>query len=367
MRNDWKLLEELCNTHAVCGREDRLTRLIADMIEPLADVVEIDRLGNVIGILKGKQFPDHKLMLQAHMDESGLIVRNITPDGFILFERIGGPAEKSILAQRMQILTENGQIITGYVGTKSVHTTSAEDKFRVPGTHELFIDVGLPSAEAVEKSGIQIGDPIAYNPNFQRFGDGMICSKALDNRISIYLLIQTLKHFANNRPESTLVFAFTVLEEFSIRGSLPTVNRTQPDAIISLDITITSDTPIDDANLSPVRMGKGPSIKMMDYHGKGTMAGLVSSPPLRRFIERVAAEKDIPLQREVMRGLLTDPAFQIYLGDKGYTAAGISIPHRYSHAPTSTVHESDVNLTADLLIALSQQFNPSIDLRRGIL
>lgn len=361
---DWGLLEQICAIHAVSGREDPITAFIRDLIRPLVDEVSVDNIGNVVGILKGSQFPDHRLMLQAHMDELGLIVRNITQDGFLRIERVGGVPEKSLLAQRMDVMTDDGQLIPGYVGTKSHHITAADEKYRVPGVHDMFIDVGLTSREEVEQAGIQVGDPVTYRPNYHRFGDGMICSKALDDRVGVFVLLEALKSFSEDRPPSTLVFSFTVLEEFSIRGSLPTVTATKPNAIVSLDITIATDTPAD-KELHPVAMRKGPAIKMMDFHGRGTLAGLISSPKLRRFIERTARQESIPLQREVIVGVITDPAFQLYLDDKGYIIAGLSIPHRYSHASIQMCHETDITQTIQLVKATAKAFTPELDLSRG--
>ena len=361
---DWKLLEDLCAIHAVSGREDRAIRFIKEMVEPLADSVSVDNLGNVVAILKGSKHPDHKLMLQGHLDELGLIIRNITDDGFALFERVGGVPEKSLLGQRMDILTDDDKLIPAYVGPKSHHITKKEEKFVVPKVHDMFLDLGFSSREEVEKSGVQVGDPVTYHPNYHRLGNGLIISKALDNRVSIFILLELLKRFSGKRPPSTMVFSFSVLEEFSIRGSLPTVNLTEPNAIISLDITIAPDTPIDDP-VHPIQMGQGPAIKMMDFHGRGTLAGMFSSPKLRRYIEKKAKESKIPLQREVIIGVITDPAFQLYLGDKGYTIAGISIPHRYSHSSISACHENDIKQTIELLDHSARDFTPDLDLSRG--
>lgn len=363
MECDWDLLEQLCGIHALSGREDRMVAYVRDFIRPLVDEVDVDNLGNVVGILRGAQYPEHRLMLQAHMDELGLIVRNITEDGFLLVERVGGVPEKSLLGQPVVVLTEEGRLVPGYVGTKSHHITRPEEKYRVPRIHEMFIDIGVSSREAAEAVGVRVGDPVTYAPNFRRFGDGMICSKALDNRVGVFILLEVLKDLAA-RPPCTVVFAFTVLEEFSIRGSLPTVVATQPHAIISLDITIATDTPVDEP-LHPVALRKGPAVKMMDFHGRGTLGGLFSSPKLRRFIESIARAEGIPLQREVIVGVITDPAFQLYLGDKGFVIAALSVPQRYSHAAIQMCHESDVARTVRLVSAVARAFTPEVDLSRG--
>lgn len=361
---DWRLLETLCAIHAVSGREDPMTAFVRDMIRPLVDEVRVDNLGNVVGILRGVRYPDYRLMLQAHMDELGLIVRNVTDEGFLLIERVGGIPEKTLLGRRMDILTDDGRLVPGYIGTKSHHITTPDEKYRVPSVHDMFIDIGLTDREAVARAGIQVGDPVTYHPNYHRFGDGMICSKALDNRVSVFVLLELLRAFSAERPPCTIVFSFTVLEEFSIRGSLPTVTATRPDAILSLDITIATDTPIDKP-LHPVTMRRGPAIKMMDFHGRGTLGGMFSSPKLRRFIEGIARQENIPLQREVIVGVITDPAFQLYLGEKGYVIAGLSIPQRYSHASVQMCHEQDIAQMIRLVEAAVITFTPDLDLSRG--
>jgi putative aminopeptidase FrvX len=361
---DWNLLKDLCSIHAVSGREDRAVKYIRDYVEPLTDSVSVDNLGNVVAFLKGKKHPDHKLMLQAHMDELGLIIRNITEEGFLLIERVGGLPEKSLLGQRMDVLTDQDELVPVYVGPKSHHITSREEKFVVPSVHDMFLDGGFTSHQEVEAAGIQVGDPVTYHPNYHKIGSGLIVSKALDNRVSVFILLELLKRFHKKRPDSSLVFSFTVLEEFSIRGSLPTVNFAQPDAIISLDITVAPDTPIDKP-IHPVKLGGGPAIKMMDFHGRGTLGGMFSSPKLRRFIESNAKELDIPLQREVIIGVITDPAFQLYLGEKGQVIAGISIPQRYTHASISACQENDIAQTIELLEGTARGFSPALDLSRG--
>jgi putative aminopeptidase FrvX len=361
---DWTLLQELCAVHAVSGREDRMTAFVRDLVQPWVDRLDVDNLGNVVAILDGKTYPDCRLMLQAHMDELGLIVRMITPDGFLLIERVGGMPEKTLMGQRMDVLTDDGRLVPGYVGAKSHHITGPDEKYKVPPVHDMFIDVGLPSREAVEQAGIQVGDPATYAPNFHRLGDGVICSKALDDRVGVFALLEILKEFSKNRPPCTLVFSFTVLEEFSIRGSLPTVVATNPHAIISIDITLATDTPIDKP-LHPVALRGGPAIKLMDFHGRGTLGGLFSSPKLRRYLEAMARGEGIPLQREVIVGVITDPAFQLYLGDRGNVIAAVSIPHRYSHSAIQMCHERDIAQTIQLLKAAAGSFSPEVDLSRG--
>jgi putative aminopeptidase FrvX len=361
---DWDLLKELCSIQAVSGCEDAIIRYLREYLSDYLEDVFVDNLGTVTGTLKGSREPERTLMLQAHLDELGLIVRNITEDGFLLIERVGGIPEKSLLGERVDILTDSGELITGYVGAKSHHITPPEEKFRVPSVHDMYVDVGLPSREAVRQTGIQVGDPMTYHPNFNIFGDGQICSKALDDRVGVYILLEVMKRLIDDAPPWSVVFTFSVLEEVSVRGSLPAVNRVKPDAIISLDVTIATDTPTDE-RLHPVGLRGGPAIKLMDFHGRGTLGGIFSSPPLRRFIEQLARENDIPLQREVLIGIITDASFQLSLGEKGYTIAALSIPQRYSHSAISMCHQNDIRQMVDLLTHIARSLDSSVELSRG--
>ena len=156
-------LEELTFIPALSGREDAMIDFMRSHFEPFADEVHVDRVGNVTATIRGES-EQPALLIFAHMDELGLIVRKIEDDGFLRFERVGGIPEKSLLGTAVEILTDSGERIPGLVGTTAHHVTPPENKFTVPGRLEMYLDIGCASRAEVEGLGIQVGDMIAYKP-----------------------------------------------------------------------------------------------------------------------------------------------------------------------------------------------------------
>ncbi len=177
-----------------------LIKMMREAFTPLADDVQVDRLGNVVASLQGDPDQPH-LLIFAHMDELGLIVRKIEPDGFLRFERVGGVPEKSLLATAVEVITEAGNRVPGLVGTTSHHVTPAEAKFTVPSRLEMYVDVGCATSEEVQELGIQVGDMIAYRPGMIRLAGQRVASKTLDNRIGCLQLIKVLEASCSQSPE----------------------------------------------------------------------------------------------------------------------------------------------------------------------
>ncbi len=304
-------------------------------------------------------------LIFAHMDELGLIVRKIDGDGFIRFERVGGIPEKTLLGTWVDIHTESGGVVPGLIGTISHHLTPAEKKYVVPSRLEMYIDVGCTSREEVEALGIGVGDGITYRHNFVQLTEDRIAAKTLDNRVGCAMLIQVLSELFEEKPASTVHIVASVQEEFNIRGVWPVFQALKPDAAICIDVTIACDTP-ELRYLSDVAIGKGPAIGMYEFHGRGTLGGLIPNPKLCRYISQVAEEEGIPTQREVLLGIITDAAFSQHLGEEGVPMASMGVPCRYTHAPVETVSLSDIFLAVRLLVAAARRFDNSLDLSRGL-
>lgn len=357
------LIEELTSIPALSGHEDRMIARMRAAFETYADEVRVDKIGNVIATIHGEQ-DEPALLLYAHMDELGLVVRKIEEDGFLRFERVGGIPEKSLLGTWVEVHTDVGERVVGLVGTTSHHVTPPDRKFVVPSRLDMYIDVGCRSAEEVRRMGIQVGDAVTYRHSFARLGEDGLASKSLDNRVGCALLIQTLAALAEERPRSKVYLAATVQEEFNVRGVWPVVLATRPDAAICFDVTIATDTP-DTSHLADMRMGHGPAVGLLEFHGRGTLGGLISNPILRRYVERVAAEEDIALQREVLIGIITDASFSQLLTEEGVPTASVSVPVRYTHAPVEFCSLRDVEEARRLLIAVARRFDASLDFTRG--
>jgi putative aminopeptidase FrvX len=360
-------LEYLTSIPAVSGMEDRMITEMVNRFEPLADEVEVDNLGNVTATFHGSEEDAPSLLIFAHIDEVGLIVTKVDPNGFLRFDRVGGVPEKTLRGTFVDVHAADGSGAStlGFVGTHAHHLTPPDQKYVVPTTDKLYIDLGLHSAEEVYARGIHTGSAVTYRHNFQSIGEHRITGKTLDNRIGVLLLIALAEHLHKNPPKSTIYLGASVQEEFNIRGVMPTFTRLEPKAAICLDITSACDTP--DLNMKyEIALGKGPAVLQMNFHGRGALAGLIPNPKLRRLIEDTLVSLDIPFQRQTIIGEVTDDAYSLVLGRYGVAMGHISIPMRYSHSPIETSDLRDIEAGIRLVKAIADRFDRTIDLRRGL-
>ncbi len=363
MAETLELLKELTAIPALSGREEAMIAAMRRHFSPLADEVRVDRVGNVSATIRGRQ-ASPRLLIFAHMDELGLIVRKIEPDGFLRIERAGGVPEKSLLGQWVEIHTDDGRHLPALVGTTSHHVTRPEKKFVVPDRLDMYLDLGCDSRAEVEALGVHVGDAITYRAAFTQLSADRLAAKSLDNRVGCVMLIQTLAALAQERPAATVHIVASVQEEFNVRGVWPAFQALQPDAAICIDVTVACDTPELHA-LSDVRLGAGPVITTYQFHGRGTLGGLIPNPKLRRYLEQVASDEGIGVQREVLLGVITDAAFSQLLGEQGVPMAALSVATRYTHAPVEACSLRDIDAAIRLLAAAARRFDARLDLSRG--
>ncbi|MDI6772333.1 MAG: M42 family metallopeptidase [bacterium] len=360
---DLELLEVLTATPAVSGHEDRIIDLVVDCLRPHVDSLSVDGIGNVLAA-KGGSRNGPRLMIFAHMDEVGLCVKRIAPDGFLKVDRIGGINRKALVARPVLIHTESGESIPGTIGVMAHHLTPESERFKVPDIPQLYVDVGARTSEEVQRLGIKVGDPITYENTFRVLANNRIRARALDNRIGLYVLLKSVEILGDEELPCEFHAVGTVQEEFNVRGSLPAVRAIQPQAAICLDVAMSCDTP-DLAGETDVRLGGGPVLKLMNFHGRGTLGGLIPNPRLRSYIERVAGLDGVPLQRQASIGGLTDASF-LQLENHGIPAIDLGIPMRFSHSPVETVDLADVEMGIRLVVALVRRFDSEVKLMRGL-
>jgi len=359
------LLQELTAVPALAGREDRMISVMRRAFSALTQDVRVDRVGNVIvRIPGGRERPC--LLIFAHMDEIGLIVRKIDADGFVRFERVGGMPEKSLLGQWMEVHTEDGRSHPGLVGVTSHHVTPADKRSVVPSRLEMYLDVGCASRAEVDALGIRVGDSITYRHSFARLAGDRVAAKSLDNRIGCAMLIKTLEALVAEPPAGTVYLVASVQEELNVRGVWPAFQSIKPDASICLDVTIACDTP-DIRDLAEMALGKGPAICAYEFHGRGTLGGLIPNPKLRRYLEDIARQEGVPTQTEVLVGIITDASFSQFLHEEGVPMAALAVPVRYTHSPVETCSLGDVDAAIRLLGAAARRFDDGVDLSRGML
>jgi putative aminopeptidase FrvX len=359
-------LQVLTSIPALSGLEDNMIREMVKRFKPLADEVEVDRIGNITATFKGKDEKEPSLLVFAHLDELGLMVRKIEKNGYLRFDRIGGVPEKTLMAQLMDVHTIDGKShVLGFVGTYAHHLTPPEAKLTVPTHDKMYIDIGAESADEVIAKGINIGSAITYHHQFHQIGEHHITGKTLDNRIGCLMLIALAEHLKANPPAGTVYVVASVQEEFNIRGVMPAFYRLEPDAAICVDITPACDTP--DLNFKyDMSLNKGPAVTQMNFHGRGTLAGIIPSPQLRLFMENTLDEMEIPWQRDIVLGVITDDAFTLMSGTQGTAMAHFSIPMRYSHSPVETSDVRDIAAGIKALNTIVSKFDHHLDLRRGV-
>lgn len=366
MKNWVNELKELTAIPALSGMEDRMVSEMVKRFTKYTDSVEVDKLGNVTATFIGQDEEEPTILVFAHMDELGLMITKVREDGFLRFDRIGGVPEKTLRGQVVSIHPIDGsEPVTGFIGTHAHHLTPRDKKMVVPPTSEMYIDVGMDSKEKVLATGINIGSAVTYTPKFLEIGEYHVTCKAMDNRVGILLLLALAEFLSENKLKGTVYLVASVQEEFSIRGVMPAFTRLQPDASICLDITSACDTP--DLNMKyDIRLGGGPAVLQMNFHGRGTLAGLIPNPKLRRYMEGTIEGMGIPLQRQTIIGEITDDAFTLTLGDYGVAMGHLSIPMRHSHSPIETCDKRDIENGMAAIIEIVKNFNGSLDLSRGV-
>ncbi|HEX55036.1 MAG: M42 family peptidase [Candidatus Altiarchaeales archaeon] len=333
-----ELLRELCNAHAVSGFEDEVREIMRREFEKSCDSVEIDSFGNVIAT---KGDGEKGIMLAAHMDEIGFMVKFINEKGFINFIKIGGIDDRLLINQRVVIRSKSGKI-PGVIGSKPPHLQKEEEKKKIIRHDELFIDIGARNKKDAEKI-VEVGDPIVFEPNFQKLNDKIFYGKAIDDRLGCYVLLRVMERIPSDIPIK--IFAVgTTQEEVGLKGARVAAFRINPDCAFAIDTTIAGDTPMIKETESRLKIGNGPAITITEASGRG----VVTHPKLREFMIRTAKRYKIPYQVDVLEGGMTDGAI-IYLTREGVPTGVISIPCRYIHSPTGIFSIDDVNNAIKLL------------------
>ncbi len=332
-----KLLKRVCETAGAPGFEKQIRDLVADTIKPFVDEFHIDNLGNLIAIKKGQNVSDKKVMVAAHMDEIGFVVTHIEDGGFVRFHTLGGFDPKTLTAQRVKI--HGKKTIPGVMGTKPVHVMSAEERKKMPETKDYFIDTGTKK-EDLEKS-VKVGDPITWERELVEIGECVNC-KSIDNRVSVFILIEALKKM--DKIPYDLFAVFTVQEEVGLRGAGVSAHTIDPDFAIALDTTIAYDVPGAQAHEKITKLGEGTAIKIMD-------GSVICDYRMVEYLKKTASAHEIPWQPEILPAGGTDTAGLQRMGKSGSIAGAISVPTRHLHQVIEMAHKKDVENSIDLLVA----------------
>ena len=334
---NFELLKELSEAAGVPSQEERIRAIVRRELEPLVDDCTVDAMGNAIFLKKGSG-DGPKVMIAAHMDEIGFIVKHVDDRGFLKLQPLGGFDPRQLFAQRVLVHASNGECLRGVLtnNTKPAHTLTPEESRAAPKLENFFVDLGL-RGNAV-KAAVSIGDMVTMDRTAERCGDCVI-GKSLDNRVGVFVMIEAMKALESN--EADIYAVATTQEEIGLRGAISAAFSVDPDIGIGLDTTLACDYPgISDAD-TITKLGGGVGIKIMD-------SSMVSHPKLVEHFKEIAERDDINYQMEILpRGGTDGRALQ---GTRGGTVSiTLSVPTRYIHTVNEMNHVADIEATIELL------------------
>lgn len=331
------ILKELSTAIGISGKEDAVRKIILDAIKDHVDDIQIDALGTVTALKKGKDSKRPKVMLAAHMDEIGFMVTGIESNGLIRFTNIGGVDDRILPGLRVKIGDDH---IAGVIIWTPIHQNYDQNVVKIK---TLRIDIG-----ASEKNGkVKAGDRIAFDSQFMEIGDKILRGKAFDDRVGCAVLVDILQ---GKSYKSDIMAAFTVQEEIGLRGAKVAAQKLNPDVAFILEGTTAHDVPNpmaeadDDDEVNPAtKLGAGPALTVMDK-------SMITNPRLLKFMRETADKKKIPYQLKTALGGGTD-AGRIHIANAGILSGVISVPCRYIHSPTAYLHRDDYDNTVKLVKA----------------
>lgn len=325
-----ELIQKLTETYGPSGTEEQIRAVIRAEVEPLADEIRVDPLGSLVVRRRGSG-EGQRILLDAHMDEIGVMVTYVDEKGFVRFTRIGGVSPLTCIGARVGFAD-------GTVGVIGVEE-KREDESKIPKLTHLYLDVGATNRDDCP---VQIGDPAVFVRPFEAQGSRLI-AKAMDDRVGCAVLIETLRRLEDTPHD--IYFIFSVQEETTLSGARTSAYGIEPDMAIAVDVTGTGDTP--ESRPMAVKLGNGPAIKVQD-------SGMIAHPAVRDLMVRRAREAGIPYQLEVLERGTTDAA-AMQLVRAGVPSGCLSIPCRYIHTPSEVVDEGDVENGVRLLLEILRQ------------
>jgi putative aminopeptidase FrvX len=335
------LLGKLSNAHGISGYEGNVREIIKQEIKSYVDEVRVDNFGNLIAVKKGKS---PAVMLAAHMDEIGLMTKYIDDDGFIRFAKVGGWFDQTLVNQRVLLHTKKGTV-AGVIGSKPVHVMEDEEKKKTIEAKDMFIDVGASSRANALAMGIEPGVPVSLDQKLVGLANDCVTGKAFDDRAGGVVLITALQRIAGLKIEPTVMAVFTVQEEVGLKGAKTSAFGLNPDVAVAIDTCIPGDHPGIKMADSPVKIGQGPAITVMDAGGRG----VITHPKVLEWLRETAKTKGIACQVEVAERGTTD-ATAISLTREGIPSGVISVATRYIHTPVEVLSLQDLSKTTNLVV-----------------
>ncbi|MBP1968850.1 putative aminopeptidase FrvX [Virgibacillus natechei] len=342
------MLKDLTDARGIPGNEKEARDVMKRYIKPYADEIFTDNLGSLIAKKTGDE-NGPKIMVAGHLDEIGFMVTRIDDKGFVYFQTVGGWWNQVMLAQRVTIMGDNGDV-TGVIGSKPPHVLSAEARKKPVDIKEMFIDIGASSKDEAKEFGIKPGHSIVPYFEFTPLkNEKMLLAKAWDNRIGIAIAIEVLKQLKGVNHPNIVYGVGTIQEEVGLRGARTSAHAIEPDVGFGVDVGIAGDTPGISDKDADSKLGDGPQIILYD-------ASMISHKGVRDFVVNTADEHDIPYQYASIAAGGTDSG-AIHLTANGVPSLSITIATRYIHSHAAILHRDDFENAVKLIVETIKQLD----------
>lgn len=345
-----KLLKEISEVPGISGYEKEATRVFKKHVENVVDEISYDNLGSIIATKKGDD--SVKCLFTAHIDEIGFLVTEILKSGFLKVQPVGGWWGHVLLSQRMTIINNAGKKFTGVVGSKPPHGMTMEERSKVLGVKDIYIDLGVKDKAAVEKLGIRVGDQVVPYSEFEVLNDkNYLLGKAWDDRICVAAIIEMLNNIKDSKLNCEVYGAGTVQEEVGLRGAKTTTYKVKPDIAIALDVTKSYDIPGSSDAREP-KLGTGIALSIMD-------SSVIGHRGLINYVEDLCKKHKIAYTFDLMDAGGTDSG-EMHKSYDGIINMTISLPCRYFHSHSSIVHLEDYKNLVKLLTEFVKSMSPKV-------
>lgn len=352
-----EFLERLLDACGPSGFETAAARVWRAEAEAFADRLDADVSGNSVAMINPGGTP--RVMLAGHIDEIGLIVTHIDDDGFLYIDGIGGWDSQVLVGQRIRLLSRDGEIM-GVIGKKPIHLMKSDEREKVSKITDLWIDVGAASRQAALDRGLRVGDAGVIDARLVRLGENLIASRAIDNRIGAYVVLEALRLLANgDGPLKAEVAAVATTQEeigYHGGGARTSAHRLAPAVAIVVDVTFATDAPqMEKKETGDHALGSGPVLSR----------GSAAHPVVFERLVEAAEAAEIPYTIQAAARMTSTDADAIYLSRDGVATAVVSVPNRYMHSPNEIVALSDLDATARLIAEFVRRLEPGTDFVPG--
>jgi putative aminopeptidase FrvX len=340
------LLQQLTDTAGPPGFEEPIRKVMVDLMKPLAASVTFDGLGSIIAT-QGSDGP--RVMVDAHMDELGGMIRRVTPRGLLTMQMLGGWLDQALVDQRWVILGSKGAV-RAVTGIRDVHVVPADERTRVYSRDSLFLDVGATTDAEVAAMGISPGDPVVPDAPFTVLnGTDNYLAKGWDDRVGCGVIVEAMRRLATLPHPNQIVWTITTQEEVGLRGAEAAAAVVKPAIAIAIEGGITGDVFPGRAEETQARLGAGPGIFLFD-------SSALPNRKLTQLVKQTAAAKKLPLQTDLVQGYGDDSA-ELQRSNGGVPTVNLVVPIRYTHAHNGIMNRRDFDQMVDLLVALLQKLD----------